>query len=320
MGGKVSIIGAGNVGMASAFAIAMDGTPSEVVLFDCNIAKAQGEVMDIEHASSFLEHTRFRATEEYADITDSDIVVITAGARQAEGETRLDLLERNLGILYSIIEGVKRYAPEGIIVMVTNPVDILTHFAQVFSGFDRSRVIGTGTVLDTSRYRSFIAKEYNVAPRNIEVFVLGEHGDSSFPALSVADIGSMPLKKVDGYSAKRMKELHKDVVQAAYDVIDRKGHTNLAIGVCVRQIVCAILRDSHEVLPVSSVLEGEYGLHDIALSTPSIITRNGIVQWLELPLNRTEKGQLKKSARILKKHIAQQEKKNFKNGQWCPVA
>lgn len=318
MPGKISIIGAGNVGSATAFALAMDGTADEIVLFDCNVRKAEGEIMDIEHASSFMPHTEFNATERYEDISDSDIVIITAGARQEKGETRLDLLEKNVTILHSIIVEVVKEAPNAILIIVSNPVDVLTYFAQKFSGFPRERVIGTGTVLDTARFKSFIAKKFHVNAHNVHALILGEHGDSSFPVISNAHIESIPLKQFPGYSKKIIEQLHKKVVNAAYEVIARKGATNLAIGMCVLTIVRAILKDSHEILPVSSVLKGEYGLRNVAISTPSILGRTGIQKELELPLSASEKKALHASATILKNAIASQQRKKHSPGVWCP--
>lgn len=317
MAGKVSIIGAGNVGTATAFAVAMDGTPDEVVLFDCNLKKAEGEIMDIVHASAFLPTTSFRASESYDDVANSDVIVITAGAKQHEGETRLALLDRNLEILYSIVTEIAKEAPEAIIVVVSNPVDILTYFAQQFSGFPAHRVIGTGTMLDTARFREFLAHTFDVSPKSVDAYILGEHGDSSFPALSTADIGGVPLQKMSGYSAAAMKKVHEEVVQAAYEVIERKGSTSLAIGVCVQRILHAILNNTQEIYPVSSVLDGEYRLRDVAMSTPAVLGRTGIRQRLTPPLAAAEARALKKSAKILKTLINEHTRERA-SGAWCP--
>lgn len=303
MAGKVSIIGAGNVGTATAYALAMDGAASEVVLVDRNLEKAQGEVMDIAHGSAFMPNVEFLGSKSYKDIKNSDIVVITAGANQKPGETRLQLLNKNVAILKSIIGEVKRYAPDCILLIVTNPVDVLTYYALKYSRFPHHRVIGSGTVLDTARFRSYLARYFQVSAHNVHADILGEHGDSSFPALSTANIGSVPLTKMPNYNPKAMAAIHYTVRTVVYDIIKKKGATNLAIATCVRQLVRAILNDTHEIYPVSSVLRGEYGVKDVAVSTPSILGRQGIMQELELPLNPIEKKALKKSVTILKKAI-----------------
>ncbi len=304
MPGKVSIIGAGNVGTATAFALAMDGTPDEIVLLDRNLGKAQGEVMDIEHGSAFLPYTNFKGSKNYKDIANSDIVVITAGAHQSPGETRMDLLAKNVSILKSIVTEIKKHAPDSILLVVTNPVDVLTFYARKYSGFPRHRVIGSGTVLDTARFRSYIAKHFKVNAHSVDAYVLGEHGDSSFPALSTATIGPVPLQNFPGYKKSDLVKIHDKVVSVVYDIIKKKGATNLAIAVCIKELVHAILNNTHEVFPVSSVLQGEYGVKNVAVSTPSILSRKGIERELELPLDKDEKAEFRKSIRVLKKAIA----------------
>jgi len=303
MPGKVSIIGAGNVGTATAFALAINGSASEIVLLDRNLEKAEGEVLDIEHGSAFLPYTSFKGTKSYKDIKDSDIVIITAGANQKPGETRLQLLSKNVAILKGIVTEVKRVAPKCILMIVTNPVDVLTFYAKKFSGFPSQRVFGTGTVLDTARFRDYLAKCFGVNAHNVHAYILGEHGDSSFPALSTANIGSIPLVNMPGYNAAEMEAIHYTVRTVVYDIIKKKGATNFAIATCVTQLVHAILNDTQEIFPLSSVLNGEYGIKDVAISTPSVLGKKGIVQELELPLNAKEKSALRRSVQILKKAI-----------------
>lgn len=303
MPGKVSIIGAGNVGTATAFALALDGTASKIVLLDRNLSKAEGEVLDIQHGSAFMAHTEFAGSESYKDIADSDIVVVTAGAAQAPGETRLQLLGKNVKILKSIVQEVRKYAPDSILMIVTNPVDVLTFFAKKYSGFPNHRVFGTGTVLDTARFRSYLARYFDVNAHNVHAYIMGEHGDSSFPALSTANIGAIPLAKMPGYSAKAMQAIHYTVRTVVYDIIKKKGSTNLAIATCVTQLVRAILNNTHQIFPVSSVLRGEYGVNNVSVSTPSILGRRGIIKELELPLNAQETKALKRSVSVLKKAI-----------------
>lgn len=304
MPGKVTIIGAGNVGSATAFALALDGTPDQVVLLDRDIKKAKGEIMDIEHGSAFIPYTEFKGSNNYSDSANSDIVVITAGARQAPGETRLDLLGKNVSILKSIVKDVKKHSPNCILLIVSNPVDVLTFYAKKFSGFPAHRVIGSGTMLDTARFRSYIAKHFKVNAHSVDAYILGEHGDSSFPALSTASIGPVPLHTMPQYKKSDLLKIHTKVKEVVYEIIKDKGATNLAIAVCVTQLVRAILNNTHEVYPVSSVLQGEYSLRDVAVSTPSIIGRRGIERELELPLDAQEKKALRKSVTILKKAIA----------------
>ncbi|MFA6475247.1 MAG: L-lactate dehydrogenase [Patescibacteria group bacterium] len=303
MPGKVTIIGAGNVGTATAFALAIDGSANNIVLLDRNLEKAKGEIMDIEHGSAFMPHTEFMGSKSYKDIKDSDIVVITAGAAQAPGESRLQLLQRNAGILKGIMKDIKTYSPDSIVIVVTNPVDVLTYLALKYSHFPHNRVFGTGTVLDSARFRSYLAKYFCVNAHNVHAHILGEHGDSSFPALSTANIGSIPLRKMPHYNEKAMWAIHHTVRTVVYDIIKKKGSTNLAIATCVTQLVHAILNDTHEIFPVSSVLRGEYGIHDVAVSTPSVLGKCGIIQELEIPLDAKEKAALKKSVKILKKAI-----------------
>lgn len=304
MPGKVSIIGAGNVGTATAFALAMDGTADEVVLIDRNVAKAKGEIMDIEHGSAFIPYLEFKGSSNYKDIAKSDIVIVTAGVPQAPGETRLDLLAKNVKILESIIKDVKKHAPDCILLIVSNPVDVLTYFAQKFSGFPRHRVIGSGTVLDTARFRSYLAKHFKVNAHSVDAYVLGEHGDSSFPAISTATIGPVPITAFPGYKKSDVQKIHKRVVNVVYDIIKKKGATNLAIAICVNELVKAILKNTHDVYPVSSVLHGEYGIKHLAMSTPSIISRKGIERELILPLDKEERAAFKKSEKILRAAIA----------------
>lgn len=303
MPGKVTIIGAGNVGTATAFALAMDGTPDEVILLDRNLGKAKGEIMDIEHGSAFIPYTEFKATKNYKAVEGSDIVVITAGAHQLPGQTRLDLLGKNVAIMKSIVGEVKKHAPDAILLIVSNPVDVLTYYAKKFSGFPRHRVIGSGTVLDTARFRSYLAKHFKVNAHNVHAYILGEHGDSSFPALSTANIGPIPMQKMPGYKKHDMYDIHNKVATVVYDIIKKKGATNLAIAICVTQLVQAMLNNTHEVFPVSSVLQGEYGVKDLAISTPSVLGRKGIIEEIELPLDAEEKKAFRKSVSILKKAI-----------------
>jgi L-lactate dehydrogenase len=304
MNRTVAIIGAGNVGTSTAVTLALQGSAEKIILLDRKLDKAQGEIMDLDHASAFLPAVELVATDNYQDITGANIVIITAGAAQQPGESRLDLLKKNASILKSIITETITYAPDCIIIVVTNPVDVLTYLAQHYSGFPKHRVIGTGTVLDTARFRDYLGKQFKVHPHNIHAYILGEHGDSSFPVLSTADLASIPLATLSQYNSVQLQDLHKQVVQAAYDIIQKKGATNLAIAICVNQIVRAILNNTHEVFPISSVLDGEYGIHNVAISTPSVLGHTGIEQELVIPLNSKETAALQQSVAVLKQAIA----------------
>lgn len=309
MPGKVSVIGAGSVGSATTFALAIDGTPDEIVLIDLDKKKAKAVINDIEHGSAYLPSSSFKGTNNYSAIKDSELVIITAGVPQKPGQTRLDLISINLKILKSIIGEVKKYAPNSILLVVSNPVDVLTYFAKSFSGFPHYRVIGSGTVLDTARFRFYLSKKYKVSAHNVHAYILGEHGDSSFPVLSNAHIATVPMQKIPKYKKSDGMLAYEEAKNIVYEIVKNKGATNMGIATCVKEMTRAILNDTHEVFPVSSVLRGEYGLKDVAVSTPSILGRKGIVQELEIPLDKQEKAWLKKSVKVLLNTIKNQKRK-----------
>lgn len=312
MPGKVTIVGAGNVGATCAFALAVDGTPDELVLLDINYKKAKGDILDIEHGSAFLPYTEFKGTNNYKDVKNSDIVVITAGAAQKEGESRLDLLSKNRAILKSIIKEVKRYAPKTVLMVVTNPVDVLTYFAQKDSGFPRHRVFGTGTTLDSVRLQSAIAKQFKVNAHNVHAYILGEHGDSAFAAWSNARVSNVPIQAMPEYNKPKLEKAFEKTRSAANDIIKMKGSTSYGIAVCVTEIVRTVLDNNHEVFPVTSVLNGEYGLKDVALSTPCILGSRGTERELVVPLSADEKKALRQSAALLKRAIRSEERRSKK--------
>lgn len=271
---KVSIIGAGFVGSATTLSVVQSGLASKVVLVDINKEKAQGEVLDIAHGAAFIQTTEIIAGD-YRDTADSDIVIVTAGLNQKQGETRLDLVHKNVEIFKTIIPQITRYSPNAVLLIASNPVDILTWVAYKLSGFPAHKVIGTGTVLDTSRLRYYIAEEFDIDARNIHAYIIGEHGDSEFPVWSSSRIGPLSFDefcKREGKNSSDLKEkIHHKVKNAAYEIISRKGYTNYAIGMSIRRIVEAILRDEHSILTISTYNQSE----DVYYSVPNLVGRNG---------------------------------------------
>lgn len=301
---KISIIGSGYVGAASAFVLMMGGLASDIVIVDINRDKAEGEAMDLSHGAAFVKPVEVKAGG-YEDTEDSDIVIITAGAAQKQGETRLDLVGRNYEIFKSIIPQVVKYSPHSILLVVSNPVDILTYITYRLSGFPKERVIGSGTVLDTSRLRYMLSSHFEIDPRNIHTYIMGEHGDSEIAAWSTTNIAGMDMGEYCSISGKNCEVCIKDnifqnVKNAAYQVIKKKGATYYAVALAIKRIVEAILRDENSILTVSTYLQGEYGIENIYIGVPAIIGVSGIKKILEVPLNDEEKGKLKESADKLK--------------------
>ena len=301
---RVAVVGAGVVGATFAYALMMRGQADEIVLIDVNRSKAEGEAMDLRHGLPFVRPVDVHVGD-YADCAGADIVVITAGARSRPGETRLDLAERNVGIFRQIIPEVVRHNEDGILLVVANPVDVLTHVTLKLSGRPTGKVIGSGTVLDSARFRYLLAEHCGVDPRNVHAYIIGEHGDSEVPVWSLANIAGTRLtdycvvcqQDCDGMPKD---EIFHQVRDAAYEVIQRKGATHFAIGLAVASIVESILRNQRSVLPVSSLMEGQHGLENVCLSLPTIVGREGAVQVLELPLDDDEVRGLRQSAAVLK--------------------
>jgi L-lactate dehydrogenase len=290
--------------MTSAFTMFVKDTANELVLHGRCRDSLFGEKLDLEHAVSFTGTTKVTATDDYKDIADSDVVVITAGASQNPGDTRLDLAAKNISIIDTIIPQVVSYAPEAIILIVSNPVDVLTYRAYQISGLPKGRIFGSGTTLDTSRFRFHLSEIFKVNPRSIHAYILGEHGDSSFAAVSQATIGGQLLTTFPQYSAERVQKAFEISRDAAYKIIASKGSTYYAIGVVVDKIVKTILSNKRSVLPVSIPLHGQYGLHGVALSVPCIVGRNGVEDILETKLSWEERKKLEKSAEVIKSFIS----------------
>jgi L-lactate dehydrogenase len=300
MKGKISIIGAGYVGSTAAYALLMSGISSEIALIDINKEKAEGEAMDLRHGLQFVPQTDIVFNEDFKTCRHSDIVIVCAGANSKPGESRLDLVGRNARIFKDLIPKIAKCNKNSIIIVVSNPVDVLTYLAIKYSGFPASRVFGTGTVLDTARFRYFLGEHYGVNPNSVHAFILGEHGNSEFPVWSSANIAGVKMANMRGYSRKKMDAIFKKTKNAAYEIIDRKGATYYAIGLVITKIVKAILSDSNEVLPVSCLLKNYQGVSDVCLSIPAVINRSGISKQILLPLDGNEKRSLKKSADLLK--------------------
>lgn len=301
---KVGLIGTGLVGSSFAYALMQRGIASELVLIDANADKAIGEMMDLNHGLSFTKPMKIAAGN-YSDLAGSKVVVITAGTSQKPGETRLDLLVRNAAIFRSIIPEVEKHNPGGIILITTNPVDILTYISLKESNLPPAKVIGSGTILDTSRFRFLLGQYYEVDTRSVHAYIVGEHGDSEIPLWSMANIGGVRLQefaplKNKQYDQEEMNKLFVSVRDAAYEIIKRKGASYYAIGLGLLSIVEAILGNYRSVISISTLMTGQYGVSDICLSLPSVVGENGVEEILTLPMNAKEQEGFRASANKLK--------------------
>lgn len=301
---KVAVIGCGFVGSATAFCLMQSGLFSEIVLLDVDKDKAEGEAMDITHGTPFAGRMKIYAGD-YDDIMDAAIIIITAGANQKDGETRLDLVNKNRKIFEGIIPQISEKNYEGILLIVANPVDILTYTALKLSGFEENRVIGSGTVLDSARFRYLLGEHLDVDSRSVQAFIIGEHGDSEIAAWSSVNISGIPVNdfcEMRGYydHEDAMKEIAKDVKESAYQIIKKKQATYYGIAMSVKRICEVILKDEKAILPVSTMMHGAHGIKDIVLSMPSIVGKNGIETQVPIELNEQEEEQLQRSASLLK--------------------
>ena len=297
---KCGIVGVGNVGASTAFSLMKSGLFSEMVLIDINRERAAGEAADLNHGLPFLAPMEIYAGD-YKDLANAGLVIITAGAAQKPGETRLDLVRANTRVFSTIIEQICQYNTECILLVVTNPVDVLTEVTRRVSGFPSSRVIGSGTVLDTARLKYLLGKRVGVDSRNVHAFIIGEHGDSELPVYSSANISGVDLNSFCGAQAcllnsDDLQKLFIEVRDAAYGIIRAKGATYYAIAEAVRRIVTAIVRDEDAILPVSVLANGHYGLGEICISLPAVVGRSGIMRVLDMPLSPKEKQLLHASA------------------------
>ena len=301
---KVAMIGCGFVGSASAFALMQSGLFSEMVLLDADQNKAEGEALDISHGLPFAKPMQIYAGG-YYDITDAAIIIVSAGASQKPGETRLDLVKKNVGIFSTIMPEIAKREVKGILLIVANPVDILTFVAQKQSGLPESRVFGSGTVLDTARLKYLLGEHLRVDSRSVHAYIIGEHGDSEMAAWSCANVSGLPL---DSFCEMRghhnhdeaMHQIADQVKNSAYEIIEKKHATYYGIAMSVKRICEAIIRDEKSILPVSSMLHGEYGIEGVTLSMPAVVGKNGIEKLVPIRLSEEEQGQLKVSADTLK--------------------
>jgi L-lactate dehydrogenase len=301
---KAAIVGCGFVGSASAFALMESGLFSELVLIDNNKGKAEGEALDISHGLPFAKPIQIYAGD-YCDISDAAVIIVTAGAGQKPGETRLDLVKKNVGIFKSVIPEIVKYNKDGILLVVANPVDILTYTAAKLSGFPSNRVFGSGTVLDTARLKYLLGEHLGVDSRSIHAFIIGEHGDSEIAAWSSANVSGIPLNnfcEMRGHfnHNKAMHQIADEVKNSAYEIIEKKGATYYGIAMSVKRICEAIVRDEKSILPVSSIQKGNYGIDGVALSMPAIVGKHGVESGVPIELNKKEQDDLQKSAETLK--------------------
>jgi L-lactate dehydrogenase len=304
---RVAVVGAGSVGATFAYALLLSGLAAEIVLIDSNHAKAEGEAMDLNHTVPFAYPTRVWAGD-YSDCAGAAVTVLAAGGNQKPGETRLDLIKKNASIWRKIVPQVAKHNPEGILLVATNPVDVLTYAAGKLSGLPWDRVIGSGTILDTSRFRYLLSQHFGVDARSVHAYIVGEHGDSEVPVWSSANIAGMRLPqfcKAQGIADDRgaMENIFLQTRDAAYKIIERKGATYYAVAAGLMRITQAILRDQSTVLSISSLISGYHGLADVCFSLPTVIDRGGVEQVLHLELNKEELEKLRNSAALLKTTI-----------------
>ncbi len=306
---KVGLVGTGMVGASFAYALMQRSVANELVLIDANRGRAEAEAQDLNHGLSFVRPMRIWAGD-YPDLEGAAVTVVTAGAAQKEGETRLQLLERNAGIFAQIIPQIVQHNPGGVILIASNPVDIMTYLSLQMSGLPPKQVIGSGTILDTARFRTLLGEHYTVDPRSVHAYIVGEHGDSEVPLWSLANIAGVRLRDFQsstgaGYDEAALQRIFENTRDAAYSIIERKGATYYAIGLGLLAIVEAILRDQHTVLTVSSLMTGQYGVDNMCVSLPSIVGAHGVEEVLNLQLSPDEEEAFQRSANTLTQRVAE---------------
>lgn len=300
---KISIIGSGRVGSSIAYSLILDGICSEIVLVDIAKDLARGESMDMIQGTPFSNPVNIHAGE-YEDVQNSDLVIVTLGKARQAGQSRIELVQNNVDIIKNVMPKIVSYAPDAIYIVVSNPVDVITYVIQKITGLPKERVIGTGTLLDSSRLRTILAQRAQINPGNVHGYVLGEHGDSSFVPWSLASIAGMELETYDAQKfLNEYDKIQEEVRCCGADVIKNKGATNYAIAMSVRHLVDCIVKNTRSVLTVSSLMEGEYGLENVCLSIPTIVGGEGIIHTLEPTLEKKELEQLENSAHVLKEVI-----------------
>ncbi len=304
---RVAVVGTGAVGSTFAFGLLLSGLASEIVLSDANERKAEGEAMDLMHAIPFARTARVWSGP-VSDCRGAAVTVIAAGAAQKPGETRMDLVQKNAAIFRELVPQVAEANPDGIILVATNPVDVLAYLTYKLSGLPAERVIGSGTILDTARFRMLLADHYGVDPRSVHAHIAGEHGDSEVPVWSSANIAGMPIADFAaaagiGHDDDALREIFEGTRDAAYRIIERKGATYYAVAAGLVRIVQAILRDQKTVLSVSSLISDYYGIDDVYLSLPTVVGRRGVERTLRLGLSAEEASGLRRSAALLRETI-----------------
>jgi L-lactate dehydrogenase len=301
---RVALIGTGFVGSSYAFALLNQGVTEELVLIDINKEKSEGDAMDLNHGLPFAPSRTKIWFGDYSDCKDADLVVLTAGANQKPGETRLDLVEKNTAIFKGIVGSIMSSGFDGIILVATNPVDILTYAVWKFSGLPKERVIGSGTILDTARFRYLLGEYFDVDTRNVHAYIIGEHGDTELPVYSHADIAGTSIsewtKNKVGFNHSDLNDIFLNVRDAAYHIINRKGATYYGIAMGLVRVTKAILGNENSVLTVSAYLDGQYGQNDIYIGVPAVVNRNGIREVVELDLNKEEQEKFAHSVSVLK--------------------
>lgn len=304
---KVAIIGAGNVGATLAFTLLVRGEADAISLIDVNAEKALGEVLDLSHGVSFAANADLRA-EGYEGVDDADVVVIAAGRGRRPDESRLDLARANVRICEGVVDAIRDRCRNAIVIVVANPMDVLTYVAYRRLGIDRRRVIGSGTALDTSRFRTLLGKEFDIDPRNIHAYIVGEHGDSSVPVWSMANMGQIPIARYaaarrGAFTAEDRRRIYEAVVSAGKEVIRRKGATFYAVALSVARIIGAIAGNEKSIFTVSSYIEDFQGIRDVCLSLPAVLDRGGIREILPISLDGEERARLERSAAVLQEMI-----------------
>ena len=307
---KIAVVGAGSVGATLAYACLIRGVGKTIALYDVDAAKTRAEVLDLNHGLQFVPMATVVGSDDLEVCRGADLVVVTAGAKQRPGQTRLELAEANVALCRDLVPRLLQVAPDAVLLLVTNPVDVVTYAALKYSGLPPNRVFGSGTVLDSSRLRLLVARHCGVAVQNVHAYVAGEHGDSELPLWSSATIGSVPLLRwsVPGrpaLDAAARAEIVRRVVGAAEEIIRGKGATNYAVGLAAARIIEAVLYDEHQVLPVSSLLDGLAGIGDVCLSMPSVVDRAGVETVLPVPLSDEEAAGLRRSADTVRDVIRQ---------------
>jgi len=300
---KVAIIGVGDVGATLAYTLQLSGLATEMVLIDVNKEKTRGHALDMNHGLFFTPPVKIYAGD-YTDCQGAKVIVIAAGSRQKPGETRLELVQRNAGICKSIVNQITPYLKETVLLVTTNPVDVMTYVVLKSSGLPPGQVLGSGTVLDSARFRYSLSQKCGVDPRNVHAYVIGEHGDSEVLLWSSVNISGIPLESFckgckRGCTSPPKNEIEETVKKSAYHIIEAKGFTNYGVSLAMLRILGAILRDEHSVLTVSTLLNGEYGLYNLCLSVPCMISAGGIERVIETPLTPEEKAALQRSAGVL---------------------